>query len=58
MLKDKLSLNLLTKRSRYDVYLVPQCKLMPVATLNTIIDLAKDGDIIVIAGHAGRCTGF
>ncbi len=48
MLKDKWGINLLTKRSKYDVYLIPQCNLMPLGTLRNIINLAKDGDIVVM----------
>lgn len=48
MLSDKLNLNLKMKRRKYDIYLVPKCKLMPVATLKAIIDLARDGDIVVM----------
>jgi hypothetical protein len=58
MLKDKLNGNLLTKRSRPDVYLVPQCKLMPVSTLKNIIDLAKEGDFIVMQALPEDVPGF
>jgi hypothetical protein len=48
MLKDQLEHNLMMKRAKYAVYLVPKCKLMPVATLETLIGLAQDGDIVVM----------
>jgi hypothetical protein len=48
MLKDNLARNLLTKRAKYDVYLIPECNLMPVATLKNIIALAKNGDVVVM----------
>ncbi len=48
MLKDQLEHNLMMKRAKYHVYLVPKCKLMPVETLKTIIGLARDGDIVVM----------
>ncbi|HYM93410.1 MAG TPA: glycosyl hydrolase, partial [Chitinophagaceae bacterium] len=48
MLKDNLEKNLLANRSKYDVYLIPECHLMPVSTLKSIVDLAKSGDIVVM----------
>jgi hypothetical protein len=48
MLKDKWGKNVLTNRSGHDVYLISQCDHMPVSTLRTIIDLAKQGDVIVM----------
>lgn len=48
MMSDKLHMNLLAKRGRYDTYLISQCNLMPVSTLANIISLAKDGDVIVM----------
>ncbi len=48
MMSDKLHMNLLAKRSKYDTYLISQCNLMPVNTLANIIALAKDGDQVVM----------
>ena len=48
MMLDKWHRNLLTKRAKYDVYLIPECNLMPVKTLQNVIDLAKDGDVVVM----------
>jgi hypothetical protein len=48
MMKDKWERNLYTKRGKYDVYLISECNLMPVSTLKNIINLAKDGDIVVM----------
>jgi len=48
MLKDNLQRNGLAKRTGHDVYLIPQCNLMPVSTFKNIIDLARDGDIVVM----------
>ncbi len=58
MLKDKLERHLLSKRACCDVYLVPQCRLMPVSTLKNIIGLAKEGDIIVMQALPEDVPGF
>ncbi len=58
MLKDKLERHMLSKRLCCDVYLVPQCRLMPVSTLKNIFGLAKEGDIIVMQALPEDVPGF
>lgn len=48
MLAKSSEINHLLKKNRTSIYLISTCNLMPIKTLKTIIDLAKDGDVIVM----------
>ena len=58
MLSDKLTQATLTKRSKFDLYLISATNLMPVKTFNTIINLAKQGDIIVMQSLPNDVPGY
>ncbi|MEO8109072.1 MAG: glycosyl hydrolase [Ginsengibacter sp.] len=47
MIKERLSTGDFQKRKTETIF-VPQCNLMPVATLKSIIALAKNGDVVVM----------
>ena len=58
MMKERAAYLSLVKRAGHDNYVIPACKFMPVNTLRTIINLARQGDFIVMQSLPKDVPGF